>query len=187
MTTGLRSKLPQTLLGLTGGLQMRGSASTRKVNGMHSDRVGGMRKPRKRKCKHCRAWFDPSRRHQVFCSERCQKNAWRLKKRKGGSVSKDCTALEPSVCLHCGSSYWATSGKGQKFCKPGCRTMASRVKRLATIQAFSQHTGKSLSEVHDLAELGGLKAMQAFLSKTGLVYESMSRCWLGPMELKQSA
>jgi hypothetical protein len=139
---------------------------------------------RPRKCVICGTRFRPTRRGVIYCSVGCRQKSWRDRQR-GKPVVKltpeiDPT-VEPAVCWHCGSKFWARPGKNVKYCKPSCRTLASRSRRLATIAAFCQHSHKTMAEAEDFSELpGGLKAMQTFLIKKGLLYEQRSRAWLPP-------
>lgn len=61
--------------------------------------------------------------------------------------------------------------------------MANRVRRAATIAAFCEYSGKSHAEALDFAELrGGVRAMQVFLTKKGLIYSESARRWVYPSD-----
>ncbi|GEM_PF-4779287 len=188
----MAKKRVKKALGLSPAIEMAKSGVSgspmSKDNGRSIKRVHANRKNadaallRPHKCPTCGTRFRPARRGTIYCSEACCRRAWRAKQKKHKpKTALDPAAnpqLEPVTCLYCGKNFWAHAGKGAKYCKSGCRTMATRVRRVATINAFSQHSGKSMNEALDFAELpGGVKAMQAFLLKKGLVYQAVQRLW----------
>jgi hypothetical protein len=173
-------------LGLTGthatGGGRREGVETPIVNGKRGRPVNAKDSyPRRRKCKGCKEWFQPTRRGQVFHSKACGKAYWaREQKGKRGAKPKREYPIEPAICLHCQQPKWMKVGKGQKFCSSSHKVMASRIRRAATIQAYAEYTGRGLAACMEYAELhkNAIRAMQVFLSKKGLVYSYEHRAWV---------
>lgn len=166
-------------------LELTGRRSTQEgvksARGLTTRKPAGLTTLRPRKCRHCGAKYRPTRDTQRFCSKACRQAAWAREKPR---TRRQGDAIEPATCEHCGRTFWRREGRGRRYCSSSCRVMSSRVRKQATIRAFSEYTGKSEQETADIADAStaALKGMQTFLTARGLVYEPSRRAWVATFD-----
>lgn len=131
---------------------------------------------KRNRCLQCDVTLKGRRPDAKYCGHRCRQAAYRAAHAKPETVDT------PATCDHCGGRYWSTSG-ARKYCSPSCRTLASRTRRTATVDALAGWLGISDDKAADAIETQGLKPVASRLEAVGFMYDQAARCWRMPATL----
>jgi len=140
-------------------------------------------KARARACAVCGTAFTPRKRTGRFCSSTCRSRNHRSKlaTRHHPNEHQNTTKALPAVvchCVYCHQPFWATEGRMRLYCKPRCKTMASRAKKTAAVAVLADTFGLNYDSAFSLVERKGMQAIGKRLITLGMHYDSSTRCYV---------
>lgn len=131
------------------------------------------------KCKQCKKAFQPRKIDQLYCSHKCRQAAYRKRQdsSKRQKQSNTTPASIPTICGHCGGSFWAKRSRAQ-FCSTSCRTLYHRALRAAIPDAIGLVYGLPEEKAQDILETQPIGEIRMLLQVSGFSYSHAQRRWV---------
>jgi hypothetical protein len=138
---------------------------------------------RPRKCAHCADLYQPTAKHQKFCTAKCRQAAHR--RRHATPKTPRRAELVAATCEFCGIGMLVPSRR-QKYCSASCKQRAYAWRRASAVYAAAvvfdvppDHVANSID--HADAAYSGIRRLRGLLANAGAVYDGSARRWLLPI------
>ena len=136
-------------------------------------------KPRARRCAcGCGQMLTPKAPHGRFASDNCRKRDHRRRMAKARKTVPVAPVLELRICLHCGATFFAETGKNACYCSPSHKTAAWRIRREGAIKTLAADRATTVEKARDAVDRHGLAKATKYLHAHGFQYDHQARMWM---------
>ena len=137
---------------------------------------------RPRKCAHCNDLYQPTAKHQKFCTASCRQKDFRRRHAKPKAPRR--AELVATTCEFCGVGMLVSSRR-QKYCSASCKQRAYAWRRETAVYAaavlFEVPPDRVANSIdHYDAAHTGIRRLRGLLADAGAVYDGPARRWLLP-------